>query len=1368
MLSLGIRVDETFISYQYDEEQNIEILSKELSLFLLKLAIHYEQKSMEEDAAVFDHDFRIKDLEQELTEALQWLKAKHDVQYQDYKDNLGRTPEHVAALRGDFILMRFILYKGLAPTIPLDFFNASPAMYAASKGHIKILHLYTREIFEWNSEKWQHNSLEHVDKNGLSCWDLAKNNRTTNAIGMIRDALEENITAACLLKPEDFEKDMHLRESTFCQGLFYDSTVKTLKAMMKIAKNDASAVGHSGKGFLIFGDYSAWQKAVSPVQQKLDYLISLILENRLEVLEWAQTFFTTDQRRHALYVAIVGGHLAALKILYPIVNSEFPRLHEEPELVESAVAALQVETARYLLENNLAGNSCLGTQLMKLCLKPYDYAKLQFIQQSMAGPTPQDRLAMIIMLDDIARERVDYKCLMVEAVGTMRKASGEKQLMIPEAFFNWLLEEKEVDLLEILHCIRGPSDPALRDGPKWFTNLCDRAQDLKRRKLETKFALEIQRYVRGNLSRRKIRKIHPDFGAWSELMLKIKSMKKNSLPGYFGKTWAELKLECNYVAQSNEYEIYEDEALAANADFDDSVQDIELEKNDHIVTYTEDMIGESSTEAKVLPILLTSEAVKWLRMQKDQKYRELFHKRIDQLAKGGQSYCLSKKLKGSNHGAFETKLDKGQRIIWTQRGTERMIWFICKHDKISRCCELIDLSYDRVLRDGAHEEFEFTADGLQDVREPEMLANPIANVPLKIHSVDVDDLERLLVDVNWTPPLKLTPNEESIVSREGTVLLLGRSGTGKTLCVCNRMARDRLCRKSSSENFRQLFVSRTSRLCEYVEALQKRAGEDLTTVAMRRIDDFIDEMSKLVEPEKTWQDSYFVCYEKFCSDDVLPKIVGVEKELDALQVWTQIRSFIKGSYEAITLNRPLTKEEYLGLSKDRCRLDAEQRCRAYTIFQRYQGLLDNNGWWDEVGKARYVYVALQKKFNDLMEERIMPLYTHIYVDEIQDITQAEIALLFLVSGNNYRTMFFAGDTAQTVSQGIDFRFEEIRSIVYTISNGKYRLERPEKLTRNFRSHNGILSVSNLVLNRLHAAFPAAASKLPPDKGLVLGPRPGLIMMEYSEISTIIHENSRIRILVRDELKDSIKAQLGHAGNACLGIRDAKGLEFRDVIILDFFLGIDKLHNKAWKDILLGDSAKKAKISTSFLDLPVSMELELKLLYTAITRSCDRLFFIETQKSQAFDAWRRCLKKDELAIEIKSDMIGDRGVMTADDWLIEGIEIASQVSDSEGSEAKKLLLQAIDHFQKAQNKIYEQRCHANLRALEVLDDAAPSISATANEREFNRKGSKVVSAYLDAGLVNDATRYLRNNCSNPGLEKFLRREILNLGEADPAR
>jgi superfamily I DNA/RNA helicase len=52
-------------------------------------------------------------------------------------------------------------------------------------------------------------------------------------------------------------------------------------------------------------------------------------------------------------------------------------------------------------------------------------------------------------------------------------------------------------------------------------------------------------------------------------------------------------------------------------------------------------------------------------------------------------------------------------------------------------------------------------------------------------------------------------------------------------------------------------------------------------------------------------------------------------------------------------------------------------------------------------------------------------YNKIYVDEIQDSTQAEITLLSLCSGFEFDSLFLAGDNAQSVVEGVDFRFEEV-------------------------------------------------------------------------------------------------------------------------------------------------------------------------------------------------------------------------------------------------------------------------------------------------------------------------------------------------------
>jgi hypothetical protein len=75
---------------------------------------------------------------------------------------------------------------------------------------------------------------------------------------------------------------------------------------------------------------------------------------------------------------------------------------------------------------------------------------------------------------------------------------------------------------------------------------------------------------------------------------------------------------------------------------------------------------------------LTEPVVKWLRGA-DARYKRMFENRVRRLADGERSYALSKALKGGSgagpggFSVYETKLDAGQRILWTkmQRGEVR-------------------------------------------------------------------------------------------------------------------------------------------------------------------------------------------------------------------------------------------------------------------------------------------------------------------------------------------------------------------------------------------------------------------------------------------------------------------------------------------------------------------------------------------------------------------------------------------------------------------------------------------------------------------------------------------------------------------------
>ena len=457
----------------------------------------------------------------------------------------------------------------------------------------------------------------------------------------------------------------------------------------------------------------------------------------------------------------------------------------------------------------------------------------------------------------------------------------------------------------------------------------------------------------------------------------------------------------------------------------------------------------------------------------------------------------------------------------------------------------------------------------------------------------------------------------------------------------------------------------------------------------------------------------------------------------------------------------------MALPEQRCRLSPRARAKVYDIYDRYQRILDDNStWYDEMDMvidATQMVLSKEQEFT----------YDRIYVDEIQDLTQAEIGLLFLRASNALDALFLAGDPAQAVSKGVDFRFEEVRALVYQLSNGQQKIEKYEKLVSNFRSHKGILDVANLVvLRRLHEVFPGGAVKLPYDEGLVTGPRPGLIRCNEDDIVRMISANQHIRILTRDSYRNELRERLGaiepDSRDAVWGIVEAKGLEFSDVVIVDFFSSLnDPSLLKHWKNILLGASSKGKK-STSSHDFPQTMELELKLFYTAITRACRRLLFIETKSTSVFETFRRDLQDRNLAESMTpSDAMEIEGsrIMTKDDWRVEGLDMASLAEDCDLLEEKKAFLsRAISSFAKAKSSELEERARTHLKAAELEDETRRALLQNEDSSASLHQACQAAQAYLSVGMTDNAATVVVEYCDDQNLATNLARRIKKLSTA----
>ena len=74
---------------------------------------------------------------------------------------------------------------------------------------------------------------------------------------------------------------------------------------------------------------------------------------------------------------------------------------------------------------------------------------------------------------------------------------------------------------------------------------------------------------------------------------------------------------------------------------------------------------------------------------------------------------------------------------------------------------------------------ELNADSSVPCAKRELL-DALGNVPLKLYDVNFDNIDDIATS-SWTPQMSLTDEERKVVEAKGTVLLLGRSGTGKTI-----------------------------------------------------------------------------------------------------------------------------------------------------------------------------------------------------------------------------------------------------------------------------------------------------------------------------------------------------------------------------------------------------------------------------------------------------------------------------------------------------------------------------------------------------------------------------------------------------------
>ncbi|XP_019630930.1 PREDICTED: LOW QUALITY PROTEIN: TPR and ankyrin repeat-containing protein 1-like [Branchiostoma belcheri] len=331
-----------------------------------------------------------------------------------------------------------------------------------------------------------------------------------------------------------------------------------------------------------------------------------------------------------------------------------------------------------------------------------------------------------------------------------------------------------------------------------------------------------------------------------------------------------------------------------------------------------------------------------------------------------------------------------------------------------------------------------------------------------------------------------------------------------------------------------------------------------------------------------------VTYEVFCTE-LWKRVNRGKVDYHPTLVWMEIMSIIKGSVEAVETNEGhLSREEYLEIGKKRAEFTGD-RDKIYDIFLAYQHEKRQRHMFDEMDFVHNLYKRLAHA------EDVGWSIHQVYVDETQDFTQAELALLIRCCCDP-NEMFFTGDTAQSIMRGVSFRFKDLRSLFHKARESLQQMGKrtavqvPDMyhLTHNYRSHCGILDLAAGVIKLLESFFPYSFDHLPKDRGIMEGPKPLLLQgCSQKDLVTLLQGNRRatstiefgahqVVLVANNEAKEDMPDVF--RGSLVLTIYESKGLEFDDVLLYNIFK--DSQADEEWRVVLTCMDEDEVKASNT--------------------------------------------------------------------------------------------------------------------------------------------------------------------------------------------
>jgi hypothetical protein len=579
-----------------------------------------------------------------------------------------------------------------------------------------------------------------------------------------------------------------------------------------------------------------------------------------------------------------------------------------------------------------------------------------------------------------------------------------------------------------------------------------------------------------------------------------------------------------------------------------------------------------------------------------------------------------KKLVNISHGKFyRAKLDASNRLLFTlvRQGSETcalMLEVIANHD----------YGKSRFLRGATVDETKIA--DVESVPGPTE-AQPMRYLHPKRRTVQFLD-----------KPISFDDAQDAIYRVPPPLVVVGSAGSGKTALMLEKL------KQVPGE---VLYVTQSAYLAQNARNLYYASGfesenQDATFLSYR---EFVEAIRVPAGREAGWRE--------FSGWFARMRQAQPFKDLDGHRAFEEIRGVIAAKAGGV-----LSREEYRALGVRQSIFAGEERERLYDLFGKYRAWLTEAKLYD-LNLLAHEWLALAA-----------PRYDFAMVDEVQDLTTAQLALVLKTLKEPDRFML-CGDSNQIVHPNF-FSWSQVKMLFWRDPQLADRQEL-RVLTANFRNGPETTGLANTLLKIKHQRFGSIdreSNFLVETVGAEAGEAVLLADKDPAkrELDRQIRQSTQFAVLVmRDE--DKAAAREYFSTPLLFSIHEAKGLEYENIVLYRFVSD----HRREFAEICQGVTADElAGEALEYRRARDKSDKSLEVykfytnaLYVALTRAVKNLYIIESDTAHPLFGLLALTAAGEANVEAKQSSL--------EDWQREARKLELQGKQEQAEAIRRTIL-----------------------------------------------------------------------------------------------